>query len=573
MEAGFIHKGIEVDEPFYILAAMPMEVCVRFPRHVLLLASLVIGACTTSLPVEQMTPDTSTRTLTASPTPTPTPTPLVEYPAPAWFESAVVYEIFVRSFADSDEDGIGDLVGIQQQLDYLLALSVDAIWLMPIYPSPSVHGYDVIDPFEINPDYGTHADLLSLVEAAHARGIRVILDFVPSHVSNQHPYFLDAYRNPESAYTDWFVWTNDAHTTYATFAGVAEMPRLNHYNPEVVNYLIEAALFWMDLDGDGELDDGIDGFRIDNATFPPQELTVELRQALKAVNPEVLLLGEAWLHNHTDLARYYPDQFDALFDFPLYELLQGDHASNGDGLLAGRGFPALLRSQLEESFDILPEGALAVRFLSNHDTNRIRSEVRSDEARLRFAARVLVTLPGPILLYYGEEIGMPGQKGGAPYYDHYRREPMDWYAGEEGTIQTTWFVPEDRWNQPLDGVSVEEQVDVTTSILNEYRRLLALRAENPALQRGDMQFLDLEATTRGPIGYRLLSDTGSLIVVHHFGEEPALVRIALDPSEMGEYVDLFRGNPAGNVDAEGFLVIELEPADSVLLARTENTID
>lgn len=488
-----------------------------------------------------------------------------EYAAPAWFDDAVVYEIFVRSFADSDGDGIGDLNGITANLGYLSQLGIDAIWLMPIYPSPSVHGYDVSNLLDVNPEYGSLADLQALVAAAHAADLRVILDFVPSHLSDQHPFFQDAYRNPDSAYSDWFVWTNEAHTTYATFAGVGEMPRLNHYNPAVVDYLIEAAFFWMDLDGDGELDDGVDGFRIDNATFPPTELFLALREALKEANPEVLLLGEAWLHQPSDLARYFPGQFDALFDFPVYELLQGDHNANGDGLLAGQGFPALLTALLEEAFERYPDERQVVRFLSNHDTNRLRSEMRSDEARMRLAAELLISLPGPIMIYYGEEIGMPGEKGGAPFYDNYRREPMDWYADLSGEFQTTWFLPEDRWNQADDGISVEEQEGASDSLLQHYRTLLQLRAEHPALRQGAMEILSPDVTTRGPVAYALTEGEERIIAVFNFGQEVSLVTFSAEEMAGGVFRNLLTGRLVSLGIDGGDVAVELQPAEALLL--------
>jgi glycosidase len=213
------------------------------------------------------TPFPTATKVQATLTPAPTPIP---YRTPDWFKNAVIYEIFVRSFADSDGDGIGDLQGITENLDYIASLGADTIWLMPIHPSPSQHGYDVIDYFAVNPDYGDLDDLQTLVEEAHSRDVRVILDFVPSHLSNQNPIFSGVYGDPTAGNSDWFVWTNDNHTLYATFAGVEEMPRFNHYQPEVVDYLTEAALFWLDLDSDGDYTDGIDGFRVDNATFPPR---------------------------------------------------------------------------------------------------------------------------------------------------------------------------------------------------------------------------------------------------------------------------------------------------------------
>ena len=289
---------------------------------------------------------------TVTPEPTIEPTPeatLIPYETPGWFENSVIYEIFVRSFADSDGDGIGDLQGITENLDYLVALNIDVIWLLPIYPSPSVHGYDVSDYYEVNPDYGSFQDLVTLVEAVHERDMKIILDYVPSHLSNHHPWFQDAYRNPDSQYSEWFVWTNDAQTLYAGFANSESMPRFNHYNPEVVDFLVENAKFWLDLDGDGDYSDGVDGFRVDNVTFPPEEFFVEFRQGIKAAKPDALILGEAWVHSPSDLNRYFDQKFDALFDFPFYELMQGNQDFNGDGLLAGKGYPVLLSSLYEFS--------------------------------------------------------------------------------------------------------------------------------------------------------------------------------------------------------------------------------
>lgn len=228
----------------------------------------------------------------------------IPYTTPDWFSEAVIYEIFVRSFQDTDGDGIGDLVGVTAGQDYIQSLGANTIWLMPVYPSPSEHGYDVEDFFDINPDYGDIEDLQTLVDEAHSRGMRIILDFVPSHLSNQNPIFADAYGNPSSEYSDWFVWTNDGQTMYASFAGNEQMPRFNLFNPEVVDYLTEAGLYWIDLDGDGNFSDGIDGFRVDNATFPPQEFLVDLRQGIKSANPDALLLGETWVHNPQDLNIY-----------------------------------------------------------------------------------------------------------------------------------------------------------------------------------------------------------------------------------------------------------------------------
>ena len=515
----------------------------------------------------------ATSALAQSATPASSPVPAVTltpttlpYATPDWFHDSVLYEIFVRSYADSNGDGIGDLQGITNHLDYIASLGVSAIWLMPIYPSPSVHGYDVTDYFGVNPDYGTLNDLEALVKSAHSRNIRVLLDFVPSHLSNLNPIFQDALGNPSSKYSDWFVWTNDNHTTYASFGGNEAMPRFNHYNPEVVDYLIKAALYWLDLNQNGDYTDGVDGFRIDNATFPPQEFFYTFRQALKAANPNVLLLGETWVHNPGELSNYFTNQFDALFDFPLYEKMEGNQDFNADGLLSGEGFPALLTSLFSQEAEDFPSEAIPVRFLSNHDTNRIASEVREDSSRERLAAAFLAALPEPPMIYYGEEIGMPGQKGGPPYWDNYRREPMDWYTAEAGPDHTSWFEPEDRWNRPNDGISVEEEETSSGSLLNYYRNAFELRREHPALYSGEFQILDLQSSGPGPWGFLRSSGEEQIVALYNFASEDQRVTIENFPLQQEKLYDLLSEKPVPASGGEGFQ-ITLPAASAVLLVN------
>ncbi len=495
----------------------------------------------------------------------PTPTPIA-YQTPDWFDDAVLYSIFVRSFADSDGDGVGDLNGITNRLDYLEALGVDVLWLLPIYPSPSYHGYDVSDFFAVNPEYGTLEDLQNLVQAVHARGMRLILDFVPSHLSNQNPLFQEAYGNPGAEKEDWFVFTNEANTFYAGFADNKEMPRFNHFNPEVVDYLTEAALYWIDLDGDGDYTDGVDGFRVDNATFPPQEFFLEFRQRIKAANPETLLLGETWVTDPRSLSIFFQDQFDALFDFPVYSVVQGGQNFNTDGVLAGKLSPVLLTSILQDEITRYPEEAQSVHFFSNHDTNRIANEVGGSLDRQELAAALLVSLPGPIMIYYGEEIGMPGQKGPAPWYDAYRREPMDWYAAESGPDQASWFMPNDRWNAPNDGVSVEEESSDPDSLLNYWRQMIEIRKSNPALSQGEIKFPTFSASGQG--GWVISRTTGEEWVLAFFNFSDAEIEITLNEAPFGAEhpKNLITGNQAVSINANQPYSVTLPSASAVFLA-------
>ena len=343
----------------------------------------------------------------------------------------------------------------------------------------------MIDYFAINPDYGTMEDMIALVDAAHARGIRVIVDLVVNHMADDHPIFQDAFADPDSEYADWFLWTNEEHTNYRAFGGFRDMPELNYDNPEVFEYVVTIVRHWMDLDDDGDYADGVDGFRCDVAKDVPLSTWQDLRLGMRELNPNLLLLGEVWEGNPQDMLKWYDDAFDALFDYPLYHAIANNHDKSLDSLLAGIQSPTLLNAIFIGEDKLFPAGYQMVRFLNNHDNNRVMSEVGMDWDRAKMAATFYLTLPGTPMVYYGEEIGMLGEKGGgSPYWDEYRREPMDWYTAETGEGMTTWFQPQDRYNGPSDGISVEEQDEAVDSLLNHYRALAALRHAHPALRHG-----------------------------------------------------------------------------------------
>ena len=240
--------------------------------------------------------------------PTIAPTPIKESTPVNWWSNDVFYEIFVRSFNDSNGDGIGDFNGITQKLDYLQELGVTAIWLMPIFPSPSYHGYDVTDYYDVNPQYGTMDDFKTLVEEAHKRDIRIIIDLVINHTSDKHPWFKEAKKDPNSPYRDWYIWSKTDpkylgpwgervwhSSTSGFYYGIFEafMPDLNYKNPAVTDEMKKVASFWLK-------DIGVDGFRLDAAKHlieegSKQENTKathlwyqnEFYPATKAINPEV----------------------------------------------------------------------------------------------------------------------------------------------------------------------------------------------------------------------------------------------------------------------------------------------
>jgi alpha-amylase len=355
----------------------------------------------------------------------------------------------------------------------------------------------------------------------------VLLDFVAPHTSDQHPFFKDAYGNLESRYADWYRWTDPLHVTYESFAGVQSMPTLNHDNPEVQDYLIGVATYWMKT--------GIDGYRFDYVLNVPHAFWKRLRVELKAVSPDFLLLAEAWTTVQA-IKPYFDDEFDAAFDFPVYHDIQGNQDRIGDSLLLGKLAPQLMETNLNAEPILFPDGAQRVEFLNNHDTNRTMSEVQGDARRARLAATLLMTLPGTPMVYYGEEIGMSGVKAPAPDYDKTRREPMDWYTAKTGPGMTTWYRPEGSNNQPNDGVSVEEEQGQASSLLEHYRALVALRNANSALRTG--QRLALKQPGDSKVYAYLRRDAASaFLVVLNFGDQPELASLDLSTASLaaGQY--------------------------------------
>lgn len=416
-------------------------------------------------------------------------------PAP----SGVWYEIFVRSFYDSNGDGIGDLDGVTAKLDYLKSLGVSGIWLMPINPSPSYHGYDVTDYFAVNPQYGTLADFRRLVRAAHARGIKVIIDMVINHSSNESAWFKSAL-DPKSPYHDWYTWAGkytdldsssaagarawhaagDAAESGQYYLGIfaASMPDLNYDNPAVRAEMIKVGRFW--------LKQGADGFRLDAArhiyeNFPwdvddPAMVAKNIawwnqyRRGLDAVNPHAYLVGEVTRNEATELAPYLKP-LNAVFNFPLAKQLI---AAAGSERNMGLG-PTLEISYA--AYEAADGGTIKdAPFLSNHDQERVMSQLDDDPNHMHMAAAMLLTLPGQPFVYYGEELGMQGRKP-----DPDLREPMRWDRSTTAKGETTWEV-----GNPANGpaVSVRAEKADPHSLLNLYTRLIHWRSEVPALRDG-----------------------------------------------------------------------------------------
>lgn len=448
-----------------------------------------------------------------------------------WPQSGVCYEVFVRSFYDSDDDGVGDLRGLIQKLDYIndgssstqKDLGASCIWLMPVAQSPSYHGYDVTNYYEVNRDYGTNEDFKQLVAEAHRRGIRVLVDLVLNHSSSEHPYFKSALVDAASPYRDWYLWspTQRKLSTWEApvwhRAGSREeyyfglfwsgMPDLNLKHPAVRAEAEKVARFWL-------TEMKVDGFRLDAVQHffeagdtvrharPIHSWLHEYEAALRRIKPDVFTIGEVW-DSTGAVAAYYPDQLDAYFIFDVADALV-DAVRSGSGQ---RLVSAVQRAQRD-----LPPGRWSP-FLRNHDQTRTMTELRGDLARHKLASTLLLTMPGLPFVYYGEEIGMTGSKQAG---DPRLRTPMQWSrAGAAGfTRGTPW--------EPLQPDSftanVETQENDAGSLLNLHRRLIHLRSANPALAGGDFVALN---SSPGTLAYLRRVEGRFALVVANLSGQPA----------------------------------------------------
>jgi alpha-amylase len=450
-----------------------------------------------------------------------------------WWHNATVYEIWPRSFKDSDGDGNGDFKGMISKLDYLKNLGVDAIWLTPVFEAPSYHGYDFQDFYAIEKDYGTMADFEAFVAESHKRGIKVILDLVINHISDQHDWFLKSARK-EPGYEDYFIWRderpegwgqawsdkpnpeavwhwNATRKAYYYAAFGSSQPDVNLRNPKVVDAMNELAGFW--------LKKGVDGFRLDAVRYaiedgplPKQADTqatidywTQFTQYVKAINPEAMLVAEAWAP--LDIVGRYRDGgkgLDSSFDFDFGEMVIGilnpQSARTADFGTVSDTARDQHRENLWNNLQSRAEAApinYFSPFLTNHDKNRVMQFLGEDVAKAKIAASALLTSPGTAYLYYGEEIGMSQYKTGE---DRYRRAIMPWTDGANAGFNATgrtWIdLPAPKGYRGEQGAwwaeywkilrgkghSVAAQQVDPNSLLNHYTRLLRVRNANPNLK-------------------------------------------------------------------------------------------
>ncbi len=498
-----------------------------------------------------------------------------------WWKHGVIYQIYPRSYMDTNNDGIGDLPGITSRLDYLKWLGVDAIWISPCFKSPmDDFGYDVADYRDIDPMFGTMDDFDDLLAAAHERDLKVILDFVPNHSSHEHPWFQESRSSRDNPKADWYTWRDakpdgsPPNNWVAVFGGSAwewdetrqqyylhmflkEQPDLNWRNPEVKAEMLDTIRFWMAK--------GVDGFRVDVAHFCMKD--PELRDNPVNENRETFFKDKgAWdsLHHvndsgHEDIHQLFRE-FRQVFDefehiSPRYSIGEihledteewGTYYGNDDELhmpfnfklLSADWNAAAVRSVVDEMEAVVPAHGWPNAVLGNHDEPRIAARYGVENARL--AAMLLLTLRGTPTMYYGDELGMPDTHIPAdkqqdpwglrvPGLDLGRdpeRTPMQWddskYAG---------FSEAEPWlpvGADLETYNVLAQKADDASTLNFYRTLLQLRKDEAALHAGD--YTPLDVATDNVYVYERHTANDKLIVALNFANEARDVALPVSGS-------------------------------------------
>lgn len=471
-------------------------------RLFLLFILFVLSACVTATPLPATVPSAS-------------PTPVFDSTEPRqWWREAVFYEIFVRSFYDSDNDGVGDFNGITQKLGYLQDLGITALWLMPVHPSPSYHGYDVLNYFNVNPDYGTMDDFKGMLAEAHRRDMHVIIDLVMNHTSNRHPFFVAANSDPQSSYRDWYIWSDtdpgngwhQGNSGYYYGFFWEGMPDLNYRNPAVTGFMADVVTFWL-------AQVGVDGFRVDAAkhlieegdqrenTLATHDWYRDFYQFYKTDFPEAYTVGEVYGAGSSAVKSYTGDQLDQVFNF---EMSSGFvNSAKGE---ANSGISSAIQFALAD----MPDFNFAT-FLTNHDQDRVMSVLNGEVGKAKVAASLLLTSPGTPFIYYGEEIGMRGRKP-----DEDIRLPMQWSGEENAGFSggTPWRSPEASYPQ----VNIETQVNDPDSLLSHYRNLINLRHSHSELVGAGIHLLKTKNT--GVYAALRYNEEDSLIVLINLTGEP-----------------------------------------------------
>lgn len=494
----------------------------------------------------------------------------------------VNYEVFVMSFADSNGDGKGDFKGLTAKLDYLKDLGIGGLWLMPIMPSDTYHKYHVIDYKGIDPDYGTVEDFREFVKEAHKRDIKVITDFVINHTGNKHPWFLEASKGKDNPYRDYYVWakkdsikgqlfkkaiTADSYNLrkwhpvdgdtiseqyYGYFNGLC--PDLNMDNPRVKEEIIDVSKFWLE-------DLGVDGFRLDAArhVFPDDRNPDNyafwewFRAEMIKIKPDVYLVGEVW-QEAKEVAPYLKG-LPSLFNFDLGYAIVTD-------VQVGRDTVQLVKKykDISDYYNSFNKDFLDATFIRNHDQMRLLTELKGDVEKNKVAAGILMTFPGTPYVYYGEEIGMLGDKS-MNYEtilgpDIYIREPFIWDQGKSDKRQTSWMDAKMSTDQTV--VPLSKQLNDPKSLYHFYKKLIHYRNSREELTYGDIDYSPLSRAE--VVSFKRTFKGKTLVVLHNISD----VEVTIPMEELSTFDEIDFATKEGTVISEGKIAM---PAFSTVVLK------
>ena len=463
--------------------------------------------------------------------------------------AVVFYHIFVGSFSDSNGDGIGDLRGIINRMDYIndgdpnsgLSLGAEGIWLSPIFVSPSYHKYDVADYYQVDPQFGTNEDLKELIDLCHERGVKIILDMVINHSSNQNPWFksfCEAHKNgdTESEYYDLFTWTEETvpgktwyningtnHKYEGNFS--SQMPELNYDNPDAYQKMLEVCKYYLEL--------GVDGFRFDAAkyiyygdTTPNIDFWNRFMADLRAIKPDLYSVAEVWDSDGVTIPYFSSTN---CFNFSMAQ-------TNGQiAATAKAGDVNVLTAYMEHYIGLIKAenpDAFPVTFIANHDTDRAAGFLNVSSGQAFVGANLSILMPGSSFIYYGEEIGLKGSRGGANT-DANRRLAMLW--GDGDTVSDP--VGADYASEQLNG-TVQDQLPNGDSLYNHYKKLISIRKAYPEIANGTYTALKTDSDVGGFVS----EYNGSRVaVIHNTTLEAATIDLAqygLDAMQIGAFAGL-----------------------------------
>ena len=482
----------------------------------------------------------------------------VEAPAASWHDE-VIYHVMPRSFRDSNGDGHGDLNGFVEKLDYLESLGVTAILFTPLYASDFYHNYFPTDYEAIDPEYGTMEEYIAFIEAVHARGMKFIMDMETQYAPEGHPWLDESLGNPESPYSDFIAYSdagNEYPEQFLIDSGELLVPYniwpeqeiaiahldLNH--PRVREWMSDFFAYWVDPNGDGDFSDGVDGFRIDHImddldyrgqfTNLYRDLWLPIFERSRAINPALFVVGEQadWASTGADMVA--ESGADASFHFELHFAITGDDGETGALFDRER-----IRAAVERSLNYAPGPPYVVNFIENHDTSRFATLADGESGPLRAAAALNLLLPGIPSIYYGQEVGMPGEKlADGPESDGVdipKREAFPWSTDIEAEGMTHWYKDSGPWwdvsvyhSPAVASLVAETQQADPDSLWHVYRDLIELRKSRVELRRGDFTPVDLGNDALFAFR-RDHGDRSAVVIINLSGGSEAIVGVEIDP--------------------------------------------